>query len=626
MGAHNYIESIFLWIAHEWYVPLIFCAMLAALFFWGLFHTYSLVNHAKRLLLRASKVIKDSAPESDPAKFYEQFDAIDNALLDITEFKSLWREFSESTFRDHEDKLVCLSRRPGEYFKTLTIISNKGNIRQVQSVPNYLIGLGLFFTFLGLAAALHIAQGGLGDGNIQAQQDALKGLLSTASVKFISSLVAILLSLILSIWQRHLFNAYQRALGSFCNLIEERTEFLPSEKLLVQTLSEQKRQTAFQADMAMNIADKLGGILAKSLPESVAAALEPLAEEIRDLAKKFSGSNENALQQVLQEFIGQLRQSSGQDMDALIGSIQTLKSSLEILVDNIQGLSSNFGHETKESTARLTRCLEEFTQTFTPVQQGLGQFGQALSVLGDIAGKIEQAGGNMTGAATTNQQAASSLAAVVHDASEQISPIRNALQDLQIAMQSISGTAEKIVQAGNQMDSAATSLQQSASEIGKSQNNFADKMQNFTQATDKVATTISTLERASSQVGSALQPLQVASQGVSSAAESIRQTEARIQDAQQQLSSMMEKTTLIIQKIPAVLESYEEKFGKVDAELSAAFDQLTKGSSEFRSSVEGFVNTLDDSFARALNGLSGAVDKMTAEREEFFNEPRQATG
>lgn len=389
-------------------------------------------------------------------------------------------------------------------------------------------------------------------------------------------------------------------------------------------LEEQKKQTAFQADMALNIAEKLGGILSKSLPESVAAALEPLAGEIRDLAKKFSGSNENALQQVLQEFLQQLRQSSGNEMDALINSVQSLKAGLDNLVEKMQGVSNNFGQETKDSTVRLAGFLESFTQTFQPVQEGLNQFGQTMVALERIAGQIEHAGGNITGAATTNHEAATSLAAVVNGASEQITPIKDALIDLRVSMQSISATAEKIHSAGSSMDNAASEIRQSASDLSKSHTHMADKMQYFTQAAEHVSKTTENLENASRKMDTAIPSLQQASIGVTQAAESIKQTESRIQEAQQQLNDIMGHMGKTIEKIPGVLESYEQRFGKVDEDLNQAFKELTDGAEAFQNSIHGFVTQLDGNFTRALSSLSGAVNEMVEEREEFFTNQRPA--
>jgi wobble nucleotide-excising tRNase len=286
--------------------------------------------------------------------------------------------------------------------------------------PNYLIGLGLFFTFIGLAAALHVAQDGLANGN---GQDALKNLLAVASVKFISSIAGIFSSLVLSVFQRLRLKVFQNNLNEFIRLLEEYTEYKSTEKLLHENYTEQQKHTLALNDMANNISNGIGEVLSNQLPASVAAALEPLANEIKNLAQKFTGSSENALEKVLDEFLAQLRQSSSDDMNGLIDSVKTLRESLNMLVLNIDSMSKNFGADTKESRARLASVLESFITTFTPIQEGIGQFGEALNALETIAKKIESAGGNFSGAADKSNQSAGQLEKAIDKIATNINPL-----------------------------------------------------------------------------------------------------------------------------------------------------------------------------------------------------------
>lgn len=175
---NEFIDIIFKWVAQP-YVPFIFCGILFFAFFLGLIQTYAVVSWAKKFLKKATKSVINSAPEENPFKFFSEFDTINRELNNIEEFKFVWQEFAESTFLDHDSKKVCLSRRPAQYFQLPLILGEKRNINQIQAYPNYLIGLGLFFTFFGLAAALHVAQSGLQ--SAAGSQAALQQLLSVAS-------------------------------------------------------------------------------------------------------------------------------------------------------------------------------------------------------------------------------------------------------------------------------------------------------------------------------------------------------------------------------------------------------------------------------------------------------------
>lgn len=68
--------------------------------------------------------------------------------------------------------------------------------------------------------------------------------------------------------------------------------------------------------------------------------------------------------------------------------------------------------------------------------------------------------------------------------------------------------------------------------------------------------------------------------------------------------------------IPNLWNQYESRFNKVDADLAKAFLELTKGSHEFSSSVQVFVTQIDEQFSKAIQGLGGAIQELTDEREQ----------
>jgi ABC-type transporter Mla subunit MlaD/ABC-type phosphate/phosphonate transport system permease subunit len=602
----NFINTILNLIADWNYTILLFVGLLFGLFVWGLVATYRLSNQTSKSFKRASDVITKHVDDKHHRGFYEKFNQIEKEIQQIPMMKHVWHEFCESTFPDEDNRQICLSTRPNTYFHKNAALSIKGNVKQVQAFPNYLIGLGLFFTFLGLAAALSIAQAGLGDA--EQSQQALQDLLKTASIKFISSLFAILLSLALSFYQRKAFNACAKAVNDFCSLIEERTEYLPAEKLLMKSMKIEREQLKAQQDMALNISEKLGEMLAKSLPDSIIQALNPLVTEIRGMAANFQGSNETALQQVLQEFLEQLRGSTGKDMDALVSTVQTLKTGLEVLTANIQGMGANFGEDTRQSSALLTDTLQNFVQTFQPVQEGMADFGKTLGALERISAQIDKAGGNIHGAAATNAESVANLAQTVTGVSDHILPLKEAMMHLQASLQMVADTSQMMQQAGTMIGAAATDFHHSANQMGNS-------LQHFTQTADGISNTVITLREASSQVSNAVNPLAKASDGITQVASSILQTEKRLQEGQAVLHQMLEQIRFIEGNIPHILKEYEERFGKVDEDLSKAFEKLSEGSDQFQHAMVDVVLKLDNSFNNALNALGSKIDELAETQE-----------
>lgn len=588
----------------------------------ALIPTYQAIIGIRRLnndLKKASNILKQLGTDKPFEKFYSQFETIKEQITGIKNLTHVWEGFVDSVFYDtisHDKNLktqkIYLSHRPAYYFNRDSVLGARLNLPQFLAYPNYLTGLGLAFTFIGLAAALHVAQAGLTHG---AGQKALQDLLAVASVKFISSIFGIVSSLLVSALQKNRIKAFQVTLNKFCRLLEQYTEYKPAEKLLFESYQQQQEHTIALNSMANDISEGIGNILNNQLPASVANALEPLANEIRSLAQKFSGSNENALENVLQEFLAQLRKSSGDEMQGLVESMTTLKSSLDVLVGNMKVIGESFGSKTMDSSDRLISMLESFVTTFTPVQQGIGKFGESLASLEHIAGSIQQASGSISGAADVSHQSMSNLAGTVNDISTNLAPMQELLASLNQSLRKVDESSEKLSTAGNTIGFAADGFKRSAESIDSAGNRFDQKMKTFEVVIDGISGTAAVLDRASGHMNNAIQPLTETSAGFTKVFQAIQETETRIQSSQQHLNTMLVDLQKFTDSIPALWQQYEARFNKVDEDLGQAFGQLAKGSETFQVSVKEFVTSLDDSFSNALNRLSGAVKELQEERE-----------
>ena len=154
--------------------------------------------------------------------------------------------------------LVRTTRRPQEFFNTASLIAPRINLRLYNAMPGYLISLGLFFTFIGLVAAIAIAAKGLAEGtNIDQTQAALVQLLDVASLKFISSVAGIGLSIILSFVQKAWLNRTSMMIHDVCLDLEARTQLVTTEQLLHQWLLAQQQAARGQSYMAEDIATEV---------------------------------------------------------------------------------------------------------------------------------------------------------------------------------------------------------------------------------------------------------------------------------------------------------------------------------------------------------------------------------
>ena len=577
---------------------------------------FGIINKVNSEIIEAIEIIDVINNGMAYKYFYENFEDIDNKIYSIKGLSRVWYKFTESLHFNENNKKIYVSHRPGYYFNRESILGSRLNLNQYLAFPNYLIGIGLTFTFIGLAAALHVAQEGLANGS---GQQALKDLLAVASIKFISSIVGIGTSILLSIFQRSALKSNQNNIHKFCTLLEHCTEYKSTEKLLHENILEQQKHTLALNDMATNIATGIGDILSNQLPASVAKALEPLAAEIRTLVQKFAGSNEDALNKVLEEFISQLRTSSGDEMQALISSVKTLKESLDGLVTKMQSTGDNFGAETKGSTERLVSVLDQFTKTFEPIQQGISKFSNTLGSLESISENIKNAGTDIGGSANQNQISADNFGKAVSEISTNLAPLVKLTENLTNALSKVSESAVQLNNAGGTIHSAAGDFKSSALSIEQAGNVFNQKVQTFSNVADGIAGTINSLLKATSNVSLAAAPLSQVALEFKAAINVIKETESNMQENQMQLKTLLANLQKYNETIPTLWNQYESRFSKVDEDLGEAFNKLTTSSNQFNSSIEVFVTEIDTQFSKAISGLSGVIQELTNEREESQN-------
>lgn len=144
------------------------------------------------------------------------------------------------------------------FFHERALLAGRINLRQFNAMPGYLISLGLFFTFIGLVAAIAIAARGLAHSTeVVETQQALVQLLDVASLKFISSVAGIFSSILLSFVQKAWLNRVSNLIHRFCDVVEARTQLTTTEQLLYQWLVEQERTTRSYANLANDIATEV---------------------------------------------------------------------------------------------------------------------------------------------------------------------------------------------------------------------------------------------------------------------------------------------------------------------------------------------------------------------------------
>lgn len=446
----------------------VFVAIILAIAVRPLYQAVVNINKVNQDIMSAIHTLS-SLGKDKHFEFYSQFKTIHTQIVKIPVLRHTWRQFVDSMYFEDATapdayKKVYISERPSHYFSRDAVLGVHMNLSQFFAYPNYLIGIGLTFTFIGLAAALHVAQEGLASG---AGQQALQDLLAVASIKFISSIAGIICSLIVSAVQRVRVQTFQKNLNIFCDLLEECTKYKSTEKLLHDSFNELRRQTIAVGNMGQTIGEAINETISTQLSTGVTKGLEPLTQDIRSLAQNFSEGSESALSKMLSAFLSELRANSKDEMQGLMDSAQTLQGSLSQLTVHLNNAGENLDSHTKASVAQLDTAIQHLATSFAPVQRGMAQFGQLLQGLEATTHKVELAGNQIHSAASDNQQSAANFGKTLTDITPPLTNIANvltgltdSLRTMQAASADFKATGAAIVTASQSADKLGEALKQ----------------------------------------------------------------------------------------------------------------------------------------------------------------------
>ncbi len=561
-------------------VPYFFCGIIIAMFFGTLF----LYGRRDKKLVGGSitRSLDSLVKINDRKDFFDHYESIGTQFLEDKVFHNAWAEFDETVIIDSDRQRIITTKRPHDYFNEHSIISPRINLRLLHAVPNYLVGVGLLFTFIGLVAAIHFAAAGLGSAD--GGQQALRDLLQMASVKFLSSITGLLCSIVLSIIQKRWLNNLNKKIYDICRKIEELTYSVTVEQLLNDSLRDQQDQTNTLKHLATEIAMQISGALAEKLPASVALAMQPLAEALNNTAQKLTATNHEGLEQMLKGFTSKLEGAAQNEIQELVSGLKTIQESLQGLLQHIQNTGETFGSKIVGAAGELGSTLEKTLNSFTEKMEGAAQ------------NEIQQL---VQGLTNTQESLQGLLEHIQHTGDTFGSKVVGAAGELSNTLMPVS---ENLLNFNNN--------------IGTINEKMYAQLDRFDSNISALNLTLQNIKQTADHVHQAGQPISNAADGIKITALSMETAYKQIQDAfnnSQQATAAIQRVS---EKVVNVWDSYEERFKAVDQDMVKAFSSIQDGLNAFKTNIRDFVSQFDDKFRGAISLLEGAITELSEEREK----------
>ncbi len=343
-----FTHPIFVWICASF---LLLLALVTGIRWW------LLCQRAILTLVKARGILKDSSGQTE---FYSHFsdseERIRSALDSVKIFSDAWQRWTKTLqiFTRADGKKVISSDRSSNEFFSLGSWERMMAMHWYRALPNYLVGLGLCFTFLGVVAVISLAADSLqANKDAVSQTEALRQLLSAASTKFMTSLAGVLASVVYSWFFRWRQINVDRSITAFVMDLNLRVFALNANALLLQIREEEQRQTGSLETMATNIGVAVGTQFTQA-SQIMSNAIVALDKTVQGMAAQL-GEKTDSMKHAIQGLSGGIVETTSKDLEKLVSAaVEALNTTLR---DHLDSVASSLKETCREIDAmRVAFC------------------------------------------------------------------------------------------------------------------------------------------------------------------------------------------------------------------------------------------------------------------------------
>lgn len=593
-------------------------------------------------------------------EFGNVFDNADTRIRSTTVVGDAWGEYTATLVRV-PPRGVIAARRPADFFGPELVYRSGIDMRRFDAVPSQLVGMGLFFTFVGLAVSLWIAQTGM-EQSFEDARLALVNLLAASSIKFVTSIVAIGASLWFGYKKNGLVRDVEALAEKFSRQVERLT--LPSHvgPMLDATYLELRRQSEILERSDEDLAGAIAAQLDATLRANLSSAISPVADAIREMGEKVAGMNEASLKYIVDRFTQELGSAAREHSARMAELLDQVARSVEGIPERIDAASTRFHGAITSVTDRMEASLKSSGDTLdlllssaaAGVEKSAGAFEEVSVRLDESLQQAKTVGEHFSESSSRFNEMSTLAVSQLSDAAERMGRASEAIaplgelgtrvehlgEQLIRSQEAASAYLSQVEAAAARMDTSYRGSEAALGELlGRTAKGVEEAAASFENVSFRLNATLETLASAENKVfdrglrfsemsEAALSQLLEAAQKIASASEamaplgelsdrvlSLSEELARSSQSAASVAAVAERSLNMSQEAAETFSEQARAFTKGLNELEGAvagvFEQVGQGIEVFRSRVEGAVGSVDDSLATAVDRLSTIVEGIT---------------
>lgn len=537
----------------------------------------------------------NAALKQEPMAWREIGERVRTILKTHPNLASSWMETEERviTVSTGSESKAVMFGSPKDLWHSSALLSRRFNLGLAEAVPNILVGVGLFFTFVFLSWALVDTTAALTQSGSSAKETerAISELLKVAGGKFLTSLAGLLASIVWTYKSKRALNDLNKACDAMLDslgkvvpghgaevLLRQQVEVASDNlSLSEELLTEAREQTGtfkrFETDLAVTLA----GAITKSFSPQMEAMTAKLVAAIDGLSEKLGTMNQEALQKMLQDFAAMLKQATDSEMAQLRQTLAELASKLE-------GAGVKLGEGAGEAANSLTQAGAE------------------------LVARVHEISKNLANSATNMETAADSVKLAMNDLDE---TIRDAADMGKRGADFVNEALDKTGRTIQSLDSISGGLADAASALQSVGGKIAEVVDN-----------VEELSREQRAVVAAVKEVAPAAQVAVERVASVLETAGR--QSKESIEATAATLTRTVASITEGVTSYTDQVAelhrKMDGQLAKAVGSFDKGVNELAESVEelseamqaGAIVQAASSFDKSATLMAGSVNDLSA--------------
>lgn len=372
---------------------LVLASILGTLVLWALVSGAQLSRAAAAVSQSLRMASRRLAAAPDTNAFVATYESVAADLARDRLLGAQWRGFRQSLIIPSTPGQPVFTTLPAsDAFDLGGLFRTAGaDLRYHAALPGLLVGAGLLVTFLGLAAALSSAGSVVAEGVTQQQRNtALRDLLGSAAVKFITSVAALALSILYALWRKWSLKRAEAAFAAFLGTLQEQIPLKTQAALQADANAILAKQYADIQQIGSDFFVTLGSTLEREFGAGLQQHVKPLADAIEKLSSGLSSQNEDALQTMLKSFLEKLEGAVGDSMRTTAQTLETLGQRLDGLQGAMDEAAKRMGKAADDMAAKLGTGTETALKGITEQMAALVRM---MRDAADEAGKSNREAG-----------------------------------------------------------------------------------------------------------------------------------------------------------------------------------------------------------------------------------------